>query len=58
MFLVINSKVFKKILVEGADPIAANEGATVTGMPVNVFNSCFQKQLRCQSNHSWYLNRF
>ena len=31
-----DSKVFKKILVEGADTIAASEGATVTGMSVNV----------------------
>lgn len=27
-----DSKVIKKILVEGVDPIAANECATVTGM--------------------------
>lgn len=31
-----DSKVFKKILVEGANTIAANEGATVTGMYIKV----------------------
>lgn len=31
-----DSKVFKKILVEGTDTIAANEGATVTGMSIKV----------------------